>query len=45
MIHDLAGAELGTVKDIEKKWTIRNLCFIIQKNEIRRMEAAENKTA
>jgi len=39
MVHDMAGPELGTVKEIEEQWMIRNLFFIAEKNEIRRMEA------
>lgn len=36
MIHDMAGPELGTITEIQKQFTIRNLLFIAQKNEIRR---------
>jgi hypothetical protein len=39
MVHDLAGPELGTVQEIESNWTIRNLLWIVEKNETRRLEA------
>lgn len=45
MIHDMAGAELGTVEEVQKKWYIRNLLFIANKNEIRRQEMNANKPA
>lgn len=38
MVHDMAGPELGTVHEIQKKWFIRNLLFIAEKNETRRIE-------
>jgi hypothetical protein len=38
MIHDMAGPEIGTVNEIQKNWFIRNLLFIAEKNEVRRME-------
>lgn len=43
MIHDMAGAELGTVEEVQKKWYIRNLLFIANKNEVRRQEMKANK--
>jgi hypothetical protein len=45
MVHDLSGPELGTVKDIEDGWFIRNLFWIAQKNEIRRMEQKQKQNA
>lgn len=38
MIHDMSGPELGTVKEIEDLWMIRNVFAIAEKNEQRKIE-------
>lgn len=42
MLHDMAGPETGTIKDLEG-WKIRDLLFIAEKNEVRRIENESQK--